>query len=66
MVNSVTAGAGAAFAAGFIYARLRDMPLEESLEFASAAGALKSMARGSYRKMQEQEVIRFITAHKNK
>lgn len=60
-----TTGAGAAFAAGFIFAQLRNMPLEDSLEFASAAGALKAIERGSYRKMKEQEVIRLISAHKN-
>jgi len=65
-VGSVdTTGAGAAFAAGFILAQLRDMPLEDSLEFASAAGALKVMARGSYRKMSEQDVFGLISAHKN-
>jgi sugar/nucleoside kinase (ribokinase family) len=61
-----TTGAGAAFAAGFIFAELRDMPLDERLEFASAAGALKAMARGSYRKMSEQEIVDLISAHKNR
>lgn len=61
-----TTGAGAAFAGGFIYARLRGMPLEECLEFASAAGALKVTARGSYRKTSEQEVVDLITAQKNR
>lgn len=61
-----TTGAGSAFAAGFIYARLKGSQLDECLEFASAAGALKAMQRGSYRKMTEQEVIRLITSQKNK
>ncbi|WP_231845182.1 carbohydrate kinase family protein [Methanocella paludicola] len=61
-----TTGAGAAFAAGFMYARLRGMSLEECLEFASAAGALKVTARGSYRKTSAAEVFDLISAHKNR
>jgi sugar/nucleoside kinase (ribokinase family) len=61
-----TTGAGAAFAAGFMYARLGGMPLEECLEFASAAGALKAMARGSYRKISAQDAFGLISAHKNR
>ncbi len=61
-----TTGAGAAFAAGFMYARLRGMPLEECLEFASAAGALKVMARGSYRKITALDASDLISTHKNR
>jgi sugar/nucleoside kinase (ribokinase family) len=59
-----TTGAGAAFAAGFIFAGLRDMPLEECLEFASAAGALKALTRGSYMKVTENEINGLIKSFK--
>ncbi len=49
-----TTGAGAAFAAGLIYAMIGGKSLDDSLEFASAAGAYKTLARGSYRKFKEK------------
>ncbi|WP_174590613.1 carbohydrate kinase family protein [Methanocella conradii] len=58
-----TTGAGAAFAAGFIYAGLMGEPLEARLEFASAAGAIKAMARGSYVKLSEKGIADFIHSH---
>ncbi len=64
-VNAVdTTGAGAAFAAGFIYANLRGDPLATCIEFASAAGAYKSLARGSYRKFSGEEIANFIKNNK--
>lgn len=55
-----TTGAGAAFAAGFIYARLKDFNVLDSLRIASAAGAYKCMVRGSYRQFSEKELFTFI------
>jgi ribokinase len=55
-----TTGAGAAFAAGLIYAKLKGETLKTCLEFASAAGALKSEVRGSYRTMTENDLSRMI------
>jgi sugar/nucleoside kinase (ribokinase family) len=60
-----TTGAGAAFAAGYIYARLKGKPLEARLEFAAAAGAIKAMSRGSYVRLSESGIIDFIKSHKN-
>lgn len=51
-----TAGAGSAFAAGLIYARLSGMGLKESLDFASAAGACKCMYRGSLKRLTKEEI----------
>ncbi len=59
-----TTGAGAAFAAGYIYATLKGEPLEARLEFASAAGAIKAMSRGSYARLSEKGIIDFIKSHK--
>lgn len=61
-----TTGAGAAFAAGFIHARLKGLDVGGCLEFASAAGALKAMARGSYRMFSESDVLGLIAAHGKK
>ena len=58
-----TTGAGAAFAAGFIFARMGGKSLSESVQFASAAGAYKAMARGSYRRFTAQELEEFILSH---
>lgn len=58
-----TTGAGAAFAAGFIFARMGGKSLSESVQFASAAGAYKAMARGSYRIFTAQELEEFIHSH---
>lgn len=58
-----TTGAGAAFAAGFIYSALRGTPLRDRLEFASAAGAYKTLARGSYRKFTPKDISDFIENH---
>jgi sugar/nucleoside kinase (ribokinase family) len=58
-----TTGAGAAFAAGLIYARLAGKPLEACLEFAGAAGAYKTLARGSYRKFTPKDISDFIEIH---
>ncbi|HUL61879.1 MAG TPA: carbohydrate kinase family protein [Methanocella sp.] len=55
-----TTGAGAAFAAGFIYARLQSFNVLDSLRIASAAGAYKCAARGSYRRFSEKELFVFI------
>jgi sugar/nucleoside kinase (ribokinase family) len=55
-----TTGAGAAFAAGFIYARLKDFNELDSLRIASAAGAYKCMVRGSYRRFSAKELFNFI------
>jgi sugar/nucleoside kinase (ribokinase family) len=55
-----TTGAGAAFAAGFIYARLKDFNVLDSLRIASAAGAYKCMVRGSYRRFSAKELFNFI------
>lgn len=51
-----TTGAGSAFAAGLIYARMNGMGLEESLDFASAAGACKCMSRGSFQPLTKDEI----------
>lgn len=58
-----TTGTGAAFAAGFIFARMSGKSLNESIQFASAAGAYKAMTRGSYRLCTPQELERFILSH---
>ena len=50
-----TTGAGAAFAAGFIYSRLAGKPLKACIEFASACGAYKTLHRGSYRIFSKKE-----------
>lgn len=64
-VNAVdTTGAGAAFAAGFIYASMKGKNIDECLLFASAAGAYKAMARGSYRLFTEQMIEEFIQSHR--
>jgi sugar/nucleoside kinase (ribokinase family) len=55
-----TTGAGAAFAAGYIYARLKDFNVLDSLRIASAAGAYKCMVRGSYRRFSAKELFNFI------
>jgi sugar/nucleoside kinase (ribokinase family) len=55
-----TTGAGAAFAAGFIYAKLKGETLDACLEFAGAAGALKSMTRGSYATFKENDAAGLI------
>lgn len=55
-----TTGAGAAFAAGYIYADLLGVSLHERLTIASAAGALKVMSRGSYRKVTKADILELI------
>ena len=55
-----TTGAGAAFVAGFIYARLQDFNVLDSLRLATAAGAYKCMVRGSYRRFSAKELFNFI------
>lgn len=55
-----TTGAGAAFTAGFIYARLQSFNVLDSLRIASAAGAYKCRARGSYRQFDAKELFDFI------
>jgi sugar/nucleoside kinase (ribokinase family) len=57
-----TTGAGAAFAAGFIYARLKEFNVLDSLRIASAAGAYKCMVRGSYRRFSAKELFNFINS----
>jgi ribokinase len=58
-----TTGAGATFTAGYIFARISGKSLSESIQFASAAGAYKAMARGSYRIFAAQELEEFIHSH---
>ena len=55
-----TTGAGAAFAAGFIFMRMAGKSFSECVQFASAAGAYKATARGSYRRFTVQEIEEFI------
>lgn len=55
-----TTGAGAAFAAGFIYARLKDFNVLDSLRIACGAGAYKCLLRGSYRRFSAKELFNFI------
>ena len=55
-----TTGAGAAFAAAFIYSRLKGESLDASLAFASAAGAYKTLHRGSFIEFTEEDVINLI------
>ena len=53
-----TTGAGDIFHAGFVYALLREWPLEQQMEFACAAAALNCMAagaRGGIRPVEEIE-----------
>jgi sugar/nucleoside kinase (ribokinase family) len=59
-----TTGAGAAFAAGFIFSRISGKSLSESIQFASAAGAYKAMARGSYRLCTPRDLEEFILLNK--
>jgi sugar/nucleoside kinase (ribokinase family) len=59
-----TTGAGAAFAAGFIYASLEGEPLEACLDFASAVGAYKTIHRGSYIKFSKNDIIGFAKGRK--
>lgn len=54
MVDRV--GGGDAFAAGLIYALLHDMPARDSIEFATAAGALKHSVNGDYNRVSVREV----------
>jgi sugar/nucleoside kinase (ribokinase family) len=56
-------GAGAAFAAGFIHAGLLGCGLPERVRLASAAGALKCMHRGSYRRIGREELLQFVKSH---
>jgi sugar/nucleoside kinase (ribokinase family) len=42
-----TTGAGDVFRAGFIYALLRNMPIEQTLRFANAAAALSCTRPGA-------------------
>ena len=58
-----TTGAGAAFAAAFIFMRIGGKSFHDSIQFASAAGAYKAMARGSYRRFTRQEIEEFIRLH---
>lgn len=55
-----TTGAGAAFAAGFIYARMKDFNVLDSLRIACGAGAYKCLVRGSYRRFSAKELFSFI------
>lgn len=58
-----TTGSGAAFAAGLIYAQMTGKNVKDSLRFASAAGAYKAMARGSYCLFTGQTIEEFILSH---
>ncbi|CAJ37354.1 putative ATP-dependent phosphofructokinase (PFK-B family) [Methanocella arvoryzae MRE50] len=53
-------GAGAAFAAGFIHAGLQGLKLQDRLRYASAAGALKCLHRGSYRRLTQEELDHLV------
>jgi sugar/nucleoside kinase (ribokinase family) len=55
-----TTGAGAAFAAAFIYSRLKGEKLDRSIAFASAAGAYKALHPGSFIKFTEKDIINLI------
>jgi sugar/nucleoside kinase (ribokinase family) len=60
-ISSVdTTGAGAAFISGFIYAGIKGFPLHERILFASAAGAYKSLERGSFRIFSEKDIENFL------
>lgn len=58
-----TTGAGAAFAAGFIYSQLRGDTIMESLRIANASGAYKSLVRGSYRSLRKNDLDIFMEGH---
>jgi sugar/nucleoside kinase (ribokinase family) len=58
-----TTGAGAAFAAGLIYAQMSGKKTCECLRFASAAGALKALSRGSYRLFKAEEIEKFARSY---
>ena len=55
-----TTGAGAAFAAGLIYSRLKGETLDGSLAFAGAAGAYKALHRGSFVRFSEKDILGLI------
>ncbi len=59
-----TTGAGAAFAAGFIFSTLEGETPGPCLEFASAAGAYKTQHRGSYIKFSRGDIVKFIKSRK--
>jgi sugar/nucleoside kinase (ribokinase family) len=48
-------GSGDAFAAGFLYAKLADLPLEDAARLANATGALAATASGAYDGLQGLE-----------
>jgi sugar/nucleoside kinase (ribokinase family) len=58
-----TTGAGAAFAAGLIYAQMSGKKIDECLRFASASGAIKAISRGSYRLFTSREIEEFAKTH---
>jgi sugar/nucleoside kinase (ribokinase family) len=58
-----TTGAGAAFAAAFIYSRLKGEKLDRTLVFASAAGAHKALHKGSFIKFTENDINNLIKRH---
>jgi sugar/nucleoside kinase (ribokinase family) len=41
-------GSGDAFAAGFLHAKLAELPLEDAARLANATGALAATASGAY------------------
>lgn len=49
-------GGGDAFTAGLIYALINEHPLQESIEFAAAAGCLKHSIVGDYNQVTVTEV----------
>ena len=58
-----TTGAGDVFHAGFIYALLRNWPLQQQLEFACAAAGLNCMAAGARGNIQTVEKIETLMAN---
>lgn len=49
-------GAGDAFAAGLIYAKLQNFPNQKALDFATSAGALKHTIKGDFNLVSAEEV----------
>lgn len=58
-----TAGAGDAFDAGFIVARLRSIDLHDALVYACAVAALKITRHGTRSVPDHQEVLSFLAEH---
>lgn len=57
-----TTGAGDIFRAGFIYALMKDWPLERQLDFSCAAAAMNCMAQGARGGIQTVEAVENLMA----